>query len=86
MYKYDDCYAWRKIVLRSELWSKLPLSIVELICDECVKTYSFKLTSGPTSNEYCSRIDGVSFEIMLVKTPKNKTPRYGPFKNKKSYI
>jgi hypothetical protein len=76
---YDDCYVWRKIVLRSELWSKLPLSVIELICDECVKEFFYKMSSGITTNGYCSRLDGVTFEI-LVKTPKNKTPRYGPYR------
>lgn len=32
---FDDCYTWRKIVKRHEIWSKLPPELVEEIAKYC---------------------------------------------------
>ena len=34
--KYDACYEWRKISMKSELWSQLPFEMIEEIAYHCI--------------------------------------------------
>ncbi len=71
---YDACYEWRKVLLRSDLWSKLYHDLREYIARLCI-VYKHKpehlsyLPSGSTNH---SRIDNTIFYFDFEEIKKKK--------------
>lgn len=48
--QYWACYEWRKIVLRSELWNRLPKELVDMIARLCVRRVQVKIVEAPLNS------------------------------------
>lgn len=51
---YTACYEWRKVVLRSELWSNLPVEMIEYIAKACIVRNPFH--RQPSGSVNCCKI------------------------------